>query len=53
MSPPPGLPAPRGFRSAFAAAYALAYLIGGERRMMRLRVNGQLKLPVGGHENCP
>ncbi|MDP7725784.1 cytochrome P450 [Mycobacterium sp. TY814] len=36
VSPPPGLPAPRGFRSAFAAAYALAYLIGGERRMMRL-----------------
>lgn len=36
MSPPPGLPAPRGFRSVFAAAYALAYLVGGERRMMRL-----------------
>lgn len=36
MSPPPGLPAPRGFRSAYAAAYALAYLVGGERRMMRL-----------------
>lgn len=36
MSPPPGLPAPRGFRSACAAAYALAYLVGGERRMMRL-----------------
>jgi cytochrome P450 len=36
VSPPPGLPAPRGFRSAYAAAYALAYLVGGERRMMRL-----------------
>jgi cytochrome P450 len=36
VSPPPGLPAPRRFRSAFAAAYALAYLAGGERRMMRL-----------------
>ncbi|WP_372513513.1 cytochrome P450 [Mycobacterium gordonae] len=36
VSPPPGLPAPRGFRSVFAAAYALAYLVGGERRMMRL-----------------
>lgn len=36
MSPPPGLPAPRGFRSACAAAYALAYLVGGERRMLRL-----------------
>ena len=36
MSPPPGLPAPRRFRSAFAAAYAVAYLVGGERRMLRL-----------------
>lgn len=36
MSPPPGLPAPRGFRGACAAAYALAYLVGGERRMLRL-----------------
>jgi cytochrome P450 len=34
--PPPGLPAPRRFRSAYAAAYALAYLVGGERRMLRL-----------------
>ncbi|BBX63872.1 putative cytochrome P450 137 [Mycobacterium saskatchewanense] len=33
---PPGLPAPRPFRSAFAAAYAVAYLVGGERRMLRL-----------------
>lgn len=33
---PPGLPAPRGFRAAFAAAYAVAYLAGGERRMLRL-----------------
>ncbi|SPM39972.1 Cytochrome P450, partial [Mycobacterium numidiamassiliense] len=33
---PPGLPAPRPFRVAFAAAYALAYLVGGERRMLRL-----------------
>lgn len=36
MSRPPGLPAPRPLRSAFAAAYALAYLVGGERRMLRL-----------------
>jgi cytochrome P450 len=36
MSRPPGLPAPRVFRPAFAAAYALAYLVGGERRMLRL-----------------
>jgi cytochrome P450 len=36
MSRPPGLPAPRLFRPAFAAAYALAYLVGGERRMLRL-----------------
>jgi cytochrome P450 len=34
--PPPGLPAPRRFRSAYAGAYALAYLVGGERRMLRL-----------------
>jgi cytochrome P450 len=33
---PPGLPAPRGFRAVFAAAYAVAYLVGGERRMLRL-----------------
>jgi cytochrome P450 len=33
---PPGLPAPRTFRLAFAAAYAVAYLVGGERRMLRL-----------------
>ncbi|WP_082129609.1 cytochrome P450 [Mycobacterium haemophilum] len=33
---PPGLPAPRLFRPAFAAAYAVAYLVGGERRMLRL-----------------
>jgi cytochrome P450 len=32
----PGLPAPRPFRTACAAAYALAYLVGGERRMLRL-----------------
>jgi cytochrome P450 len=30
------LPAPKLFRTAFAAAYALAYLVGGERRMLRL-----------------
>lgn len=36
VSPPPGLPAPRRFRSIFAAAYALSYLLGGERRMLRL-----------------
>ncbi|WP_253849392.1 cytochrome P450 [Mycobacterium asiaticum] len=36
LSPPPGLPAPRGLRSAAAAAYAMAYLVGGERRMLRL-----------------
>ncbi|MGO9520746.1 cytochrome P450 [Mycobacterium sp.] len=35
-SRPPGLPAPRMLRSAFAAAYAVAYLVGGERRMLRL-----------------
>ena len=33
---PPGLPAPRLLRPAFAAAYAVAYLVGGERRMLRL-----------------
>jgi cytochrome P450 len=33
---PPGLPAPRGFRAVFAAAYAVSYLVGGERRMLRL-----------------
>jgi cytochrome P450 len=33
---PPGLPAPKLFRTAFATAYALAYLVGGERRMLRL-----------------
>jgi cytochrome P450 len=36
VSRPPGLPAPRMLRSAFAAAYAIAYLVGGERRMLRL-----------------
>jgi cytochrome P450 len=30
------LPAPRGLRTIFAAAYAVAYLVGGERRMLRL-----------------
>ncbi|WP_086084801.1 cytochrome P450 [Mycobacterium pseudoshottsii] len=33
---PPGLPAPRRLRTVFAAAYAVAYLVGGERRMLRL-----------------
>src|SRR4051812_30427309 len=33
---PPGLPAPRRLRAVYAAAYAVAYLVGGERRMMRL-----------------
>jgi len=33
---PPGLPAPPMLRPAFAAAYAVAYLVGGERRMLRL-----------------
>ncbi|WP_156661084.1 cytochrome P450 [Mycobacterium sp. 852002-51163_SCH5372311] len=33
---PPGLPAPRRLRAVFAAAYAVAYLVGGERRMLRL-----------------
>src|SRR5882757_2102616 len=36
LSRPPGLPAPRRLRLAFAAAYAVAYLVGGERRMLRL-----------------
>lgn len=36
MSRPPGLPAPRLLRPAFATAYAIAYLVGGERRMLRL-----------------
>ena len=36
LSRPPGLPAPRALRSAFAAVYAIAYLVGGERRMLRL-----------------
>ncbi len=50
MSPPPGLPAPRGFRSAFAAAYALAYLVGGERRMLRLirRYGPIMTMPILG-----
>jgi hypothetical protein len=30
------LPAPRPFRAAFATAYAIGYLVGGERRMLRL-----------------
>ncbi|WAC92002.1 cytochrome P450 [Mycobacterium sp. Aquia_213] len=30
------MPAPRPFRAVFAAAYAVAYLVGGERRMLRL-----------------
>ncbi len=30
------MPAPRAFRAALAAVYALAYLVGGERRMLRL-----------------
>jgi cytochrome P450 len=30
------LPAPRRLRTIFAAAYAVAYLVGGERRMLRL-----------------
>jgi cytochrome P450 len=36
LSRPPGLPAPHALRPAFAAAYAIAYLVGGERRMLRL-----------------
>ncbi len=36
LRPPPGLPAPRILRPVFAAAYAVAYLVGGERRMLRL-----------------
>jgi cytochrome P450 len=36
FSRPPGLPAPRMLRPLFAAAYAVAYLVGGERRMLRL-----------------
>ncbi|WP_082122911.1 cytochrome P450 [Mycobacterium nebraskense] len=36
LTRPPGLPAPRPLRSACAAAYAIAYLVGGERRMLRL-----------------
>ena len=36
LRPAPGLPAPRMLRSGFAAAYAIAYLVGGERRMLRL-----------------
>lgn len=36
LSRPPGLPAPRMLRSVFAAGYAIAYLVGGERRMLRL-----------------
>src|ERR1700754_466560 len=36
LSHPPGLPAPRRFRLVFAAAHAAAYLVGGERRMLRL-----------------
>ncbi|BBZ50648.1 putative cytochrome P450 137 [Mycobacterium heidelbergense] len=47
-SSPPGLPAPRVFRSAFAAAYAIAYLVGGERRMLRLirRYGPIMTMPV-------
>ncbi|WP_241010757.1 cytochrome P450 [Mycobacterium camsae] len=50
MSPPPGLPAPRGFRGVCAAAYALAYLVGGERRMMRLigRYGPIMTMPILG-----
>ncbi len=48
MSRPPGLPAPRVLRSAFAAAYAVAYLVGGERRMLRLirRYGPIMAMPV-------
>jgi cytochrome P450 len=48
LSAPPGLPAPRVFRAGFAAAYALAYLIGGERRMLRLirRYGPVMTMPI-------
>ncbi|WP_156686413.1 cytochrome P450 [Mycobacterium sp. Marseille-P9652] len=48
LSRPPGLPAPRPLRSAFAAAYAAAYLVGGERRMLRLirRYGPIMTMPV-------
>ncbi len=48
MSRPPGLPAPRVLRAAFAAAYAVAYLVGGERRMLRLirRYGPIMTMPV-------
>lgn len=45
---PPGLPAPRRFRAAFATAYAIAYLVGGERRMLRLirRYGPVMTMPI-------
>ncbi|HTY34338.1 cytochrome P450 [Mycobacterium sp.] len=48
LSRPPGLPAPRVLRSAFAASYAVAYLVGGERRMLRLirRYGPIMTMPV-------
>lgn len=36
LTSPPGLPAPRRLRAIYATAYAVAYLVGGERRMLRL-----------------
>ena len=48
LTRPPGLPAPRMLRTAFAAAYAVAYLVGGERRMLRLirRYGPIMTMPV-------
>lgn len=45
---PPGLPAPRPLRSACAAAYAVAYLVGGERRMLRFvrRYGPLMTMPI-------
>lgn len=50
---PPGLPAPRRFRLAFAAAYAVAYVLGGERRMLRLirRQGPIMTMPILGLGN--
>ncbi|WP_197519290.1 cytochrome P450 [Mycobacterium sp. E2327] len=48
LSRPPGLPAPHILRPLFAAAYAAAYLVGGERRMLRVirRYGPIMTMPV-------
>ncbi|MGB9222495.1 cytochrome P450 [Mycobacterium sp.] len=50
MARPPGLPATRRLRTIFAAGYAVAYLVGGERRMLRLirRYGPIMTMPILG-----